>query len=72
MKFLDGKRISVGVHYPGSIHLQPAYQHLGFKEGDFPVAENLAKETLSLPMFPELRDDEIEYIAKSIKEFFGR
>ncbi|HLC53133.1 MAG TPA: DegT/DnrJ/EryC1/StrS family aminotransferase [Candidatus Nanoarchaeia archaeon] len=68
---LAGKGIAVGVHYPTPIHLQPAYKNLGIEEGRFPVAERLAQTTLSLPMFPELRKDEIEYVCSSIKEFFS-
>lgn len=62
--------IETNIHYPTPIHLQPAYKELGFKQGDFPVAEKLAKTTLSLPMFPELRDDEIVYVCNAVKEFF--
>ncbi len=69
-KHLSDKDIAVGVHYPTPIHLQPAYKGLGFKQGDFPVAEKLARTTLSLPMFPELRDDEIVYVCNAVKDFF--
>lgn len=71
-RFMEKKGISVGVHYPVPIHLQPAYSFLGLKEGSFLVAEKIAKKTLSLPMFPELRKDEIEYICSMIKEFFDK
>src|SRR5262245_22456906 len=47
------------------IHLQPAYNDLGYARGDFPVAEQAAAEVLSLPMFPELTDEQIESIARS-------
>jgi dTDP-4-amino-4,6-dideoxygalactose transaminase len=55
--------IQTGVHYPIPIHLQPAYADLGYAPGDFPVAEQAAGEVLSLPMFPELTDEQIESIA---------
>ncbi len=71
MKFLEEKGIAVGIHYPIPIHLQPAYQHLEIREGSFPITEMLAKKTLSLPMFPELRKNEIYYICNAVKEFFG-
>ena len=71
LKFLENKGISAGVHYPKPIHLQPAYENLRLKEGSFPIAEMLAKKTLSLPIFPELRDNEIEFVCNSLKEFFG-
>ena len=70
-KFLADKGVATGLHYPLALHLQKAYAHLGHKEGDFPVTENVAKKLLSLPMFPELTRDQIEYVSKSIGEFMG-
>ncbi len=70
LEYLTNNGVSAGVHYPTPIHLQPAYQYLGLKEGSFPVAESLAKRTLSLPMFAELRDDEILFVAEKVKNFF--
>jgi len=69
-KYLSEKGISTGIHYPIPLHLQPAFEFLGYKKGDFPVAEKLAEEVLSLPMFPELTKDEIYYVCDIIKEFF--
>jgi len=54
------------------IHLQGAYADLGLGPGSFPSAERLAKRTLSLPMFPELTNDQIETVTGSIREFFAR
>ncbi len=71
MKYLAEKGISVGIHYPIPIHLQPAYKSLNYKEGSFPVAESLAKRSLSLPMFPELKDDEIRYVCNCVKDYFS-
>ncbi|MBA7682836.1 dTDP-3-amino-3,4,6-trideoxy-alpha-D-glucose transaminase [subsurface metagenome] len=68
-EWLANKGISTGIHYPIPIHLQRAYKDLGYKKGDFPVAETCAKEILSLPMFPELTGEQIEYISESIKSF---
>lgn len=70
-KFLMNKGIATGLHYPLPLHLQPAYKHLEYPKGAFPIAENSAARLLSLPMFPELTNEQIEYIAKSIKEFMG-
>ncbi len=67
--FLEEKDIGTGLHYPIPLHLQEAYAELGLKEGDFPVAERVAKEILSLPMYPELKVPEIEYVAEKIWEF---
>jgi dTDP-4-amino-4,6-dideoxygalactose transaminase len=64
---LNAKGIGAQIHYPIPIHLQKAYKHLGYKEGSFPVSEKLAKRIISLPMFPELERQEIEYIAQEIR-----
>lgn len=66
-KFLQEKGIACGIHYPLPLHLQKAYHSLGYKEGDFPVAEECAKEVISFPIYPELKRDQIEYIAKTLK-----
>lgn len=68
--FLHEKGVGSGIHYPVPIHLQKAMQPLGYHSGDLPYTEKAVGEILSLPMFPELTIDEIEYICNSIKEFF--
>ena len=70
-RFLEAKGIGCGVHYPIPIHLQEAWRNLGYSEGAFPIAENLAKEFLSLPMFPELAEEQIEYVVRSVHEVTG-
>jgi len=72
MKFLKGKGISCGIHYPIPLHLQPAYVTLGFKKGSFPVSETLAKEILSIPIYPELTEDQRAYIVDNINRFFNK
>jgi len=71
-QFLSDKGIGTGLHYPLPLHLQKAYAHLGYKNGSFPVTESVAKKLISLPMFPELTREQIEYVAESIKEFINR
>lgn len=71
LNHLRSKGIAAGMHYPTPIHLQPAYKHLNFREGSFPVAEKLAKTTLSLPMFPEIRKDEIEYVCENVRNYLS-
>lgn len=71
-KFLNENGISTGLHYPIPLHLQPCFESLGYKKGDFPVSESLAENGLSLPMYAELKDDQIEYVAEKIKEFFQK
>jgi dTDP-4-amino-4,6-dideoxygalactose transaminase len=68
-EWLEAKDVATGIHYPVPIHLQPAYAHLGYSEGDFPVTEAYARRTLSLPMFPELTKEQIEYVVEAIHQF---
>jgi dTDP-4-amino-4,6-dideoxygalactose transaminase len=70
--FLQERGVSTGIHYPIPIHMQPAYQELGHEQGDFPVAEMDALRMLSLPMYAELSDEQISYVADCIHEFFSR
>lgn len=69
-KFLNENGIATGLHYPVPLHLQPCFEHLGYKSGDFPVTESLAEQGLSLPIYPELIDEKIVYICDTIKGFF--
>jgi len=69
-KYLGDNGISTGLHYPIPLHVQPCFRDLNYKKGDFPVTEQLAETGLSLPMYPELKDDQIEYVCSKIKEFF--
>lgn len=66
--FLAQKGIETGVHYPVPLHLQPAYKYLGYKKGDLPVAEEKSQEILSLPMYPELTNIQIERIVEYVKK----
>ncbi len=65
---LDAVGISTGLHYPIPVHLQAAYSHLGHRVGDFPVAERVANECLSLPMYPELDRDQMEAVATALHD----
>lgn len=69
-KFLGEQGIATGLHYPVPLHQQPCFEHLGYKKGDFPISEELAEQGISLPMFAELTDEQIEYVCGKIKEFF--
>ena len=71
-QFLGGKDIATGLHYPLPLHLQKAYEHLGYPAGALPVAEKAAARLLSLPMYPELTRAQIEYVADCIKEFMAK
>lgn len=71
IEHLNSKGIQTGIHYPTPVHLQEAYSHLGYKKGSFPIAEEYADEILSLPMFPELKGEEIREVADAIREFYS-
>lgn len=70
-KYLADNDIGSAVFYPKPLHLQDCFEQLGYKEGDMPVAERLCKEVLSLPVYPELSRDEIEYVAGTVLKFYG-
>lgn len=67
---LAQRGIASGIHYPTPVPLQPAYAHLGHKPGDFPVAEDVMARCVSLPMFPDLTDEQIEHTASVIRDYF--
>ena len=69
-KFMEQKGISTGIYYQTPLHLQPSMKLLGYKKGDFPLAEKFASQTVSLPLFPELTDLEVFRIQKTIKDYF--
>jgi len=70
-RFLNSKNVPCMVYYPAPLHLQVAYEYLGYKKGDFPVAEELSEQVLSLPMHTELTSEELNYIVSAIREFFS-
>jgi dTDP-4-amino-4,6-dideoxygalactose transaminase len=72
MKYLNENNISTGLHYPIPLHLQKCFKDYGYKKGDFPATEKLAENGLSLPMYPELTDDQIQYVSDKIKKFFNK
>ena len=72
MAALGQKEIATGIHYPVPIHLTDAYRSLGYKAGDFPVAERCANEFVSLPMYPELTEEQIQYVASEIKNYLSQ
>ena len=66
---LTARGIGSGIHYPVPLHLQNAYRGLGYREGDFPVSETLAKEILSLPLFPEITAEQQGRVVEEISSF---
>lgn len=71
MEHLSHRKIGTLIHYPVPPHLQAAYKDLGLKKGDLPLAEQLAEECLSLPLYPGLSDDQVRFVSSAIKEFYA-
>ncbi len=69
---LQARGIQTAIHYPIPVHLQKAYTEFGYSEGDLPVTEQAAKELLSLPMFPELTQDQVAEVCEVLREEIGR
>lgn len=69
-EFLKEKGVGTSIYYPIPLHLQKCFDYLGYKEGDFPVAEKMCKKILALPIYPEFKEEEIEEICLAIKEFY--
>jgi dTDP-3-amino-3,4,6-trideoxy-alpha-D-glucose transaminase len=68
---LKAHGIGTAIQYPHTIHLQPAYANLGYRAGSMPVAEKLAREILSLPLYPELPLDDVRVVAQEVNQFGG-
>ncbi|MFV2049826.1 DegT/DnrJ/EryC1/StrS family aminotransferase [Metabacillus sp. YM-086] len=69
-KFLGEQGVSTMIYYPQPLHLQPVFKDLGYKEGDFPITEKAAKEAISLPMFPELTEEQQQYVVECVTKFY--
>jgi UDP-2-acetamido-2-deoxy-ribo-hexuluronate aminotransferase len=71
-KFLESNNIPSMVYYPGPLHVQEAYRYLGYKESDFPVTTKLCQQVLSLPMHPDMEQEQVDYIVLKVLEFFDK
>lgn len=69
MRYLESNGIQSAIHYPQPLHLTKAYEHLGYKPGDFPVSEQVQSEILSLPMYAELTENQITYVCEKINAY---
>ncbi|MCS7281447.1 MAG: DegT/DnrJ/EryC1/StrS family aminotransferase [Desulfobacterota bacterium] len=71
-EFLEKKGIQTGIYYPLPLHLQKCFLYLGYKKGDFPCSEEASRTSLAIPVYPELKEREKEYIVRCVKKFFKR
>jgi dTDP-4-amino-4,6-dideoxygalactose transaminase len=72
LAWLHALEIEAKIHYPVPLHLQPAGRRLGYREGDFPVAERQAKRIITLPVHQHLRAEQVRYMIDSVVEFYSR
>jgi dTDP-4-amino-4,6-dideoxygalactose transaminase len=68
-KYLGERGIGTQIHYPVPIHLQQSAEFLGYRKGDMPITERVASEVLSLPMYAELTDEQLERVADAVRSF---
>ena len=72
LRYLREREVDVVVRYPVAVHLQPAFREMGWRKGQFPVSERLARELLCLPIRADMSLDEVEYVAECARAFFTR
>lgn len=71
VEFLKEHEIDTTIYYPKSLHLQKCFEYLGYKKGDFPVAERISEQIVALPIYPEITNEEVLYVCETIKKFYN-
>ncbi|MCM8710901.1 DegT/DnrJ/EryC1/StrS family aminotransferase [Clostridium sp. SYSU_GA19001] len=71
-EYLKQNEIGYSIYYPMPLHLQKCFEYLGYKKGDFPVAERVSKQILALPIYPEITAEEVEFVCETIKKFYRK
>ncbi|NLZ47702.1 MAG: DegT/DnrJ/EryC1/StrS family aminotransferase [Clostridiales bacterium] len=71
-EYLSKNEIGYSIYYPMPLHLQKAFKYLGYKKGDFPVAEKVSQSIIALPIYPELKEEEVEYVCETIRNFYKK
>ncbi|KGN00705.1 DegT/DnrJ/EryC1/StrS family aminotransferase [Clostridium botulinum] len=69
---LKKNEIGTSIYYPKPLHEQQCFEYLGYKEGDFPVAERIAKKIIALPIYPEITEEEVEFVCETIRNFYRK
>lgn len=72
VEFLKENEIGTCIYYPIPLHLQKCFSYLGYKKGDFPIAEKLCDSVIALPIYPEITEDEVSFVCQKIKEFYSK
>ncbi|WPC40586.1 DegT/DnrJ/EryC1/StrS family aminotransferase [Clostridium sp. JS66] len=70
--FLKENEIGTSIYYPIPLHLQKCFSYLGYKKGDFPIAEKLCQKVLALPIYPEIKEEEVDFVCETIKKFYRK
>lgn len=68
--FMKANEVQFSIYYPKPLHMQKCFSYLGYKEGDFPVAERISGEILALPIYPEITEEEVDFVCETIKKFY--